>query len=158
MSESFLIVEDQENDAFFLMHALKKAGLNNPVQVVEDGEKAMEYLKGDGSYADRNAFPLPSLIFLDLKLPNDTGLQDLQWIREQPQLAPIVVVVFTSSNLDEDITQASRLGANSYVVKPPNLEKLVEVVKDLSNWWLKHDHFHSHAHLHTRLEVSGLPD
>src|SRR5512146_3309619 len=106
MTDTLLIVEDQENDALFLKHALKKAGVNNPVQVVEDGQQAIDYLSGQGRYADRAAFPIPSLIFLDLKLPQISGLEVLHWIREQPDLGPVVVLIMTSSTMDEDIVQA----------------------------------------------------
>ncbi len=158
MTDTLLIVEDQENDALFLKHALKKAGVNNPVQVVEDGQQAIDYLSGQGGYADRAAFPIPSLIFLDLKLPQVSGLEVLHWIREQADLGPIVVVVMTSSTMDEDIVQAYRLGANSYVVKPCSLEKLLETVTDLANWWLKHDQLRGRSSEATRLEICGLPE
>ncbi len=164
MNGTFLIVEDQENDAFFLIHALKKAGLHNPVQVVEDGQKALDYLSGSGQYENRVAFPIPSVIFLDLKLPQVNGLDVLHWLRTQTSLPPIIVVVLTSSSLEEDIVQAYRLGANSYVVKPSNIEKLVDTVKDFANWWLKHDQLQSGPELPgarpkmAKLAVSGMVD
>ncbi len=139
MNGTLLIVEDQENDILFLKHAFQKAGIANPVQVVQDGQQALDYLAGTGSYADRRTYPLPAMIFLDLKLPQVHGLDVLQWLRENSNLPPIVVVVWTSSSLDEDIARAYRLGANSYVVKPSSMDKLVEIVKDFANWWFKHN-------------------
>ena len=88
MVGTFLIVEDQENDAFFLMHALKKAGLTNPAQVVEDGKEAIDYLSGEGIYADRTIYPVPSVIFLDLKLPQVSGFEVLQWMRTRTITSP----------------------------------------------------------------------
>jgi len=134
-----LIVEDEENDIYFLKHALQKAGIGNPVQVVESGQAAIDYLAGTGKFADRGAYPLPTMIFLDLKLPQVHGLDVLKWIREQSSLPPLVVLVLTSSSLHEDIERAYRLGANSYVVKPSSPEKLLEIVSDFRDWWLRHN-------------------
>jgi CheY-like chemotaxis protein len=139
MTQTFLIVEDEENDIYFLKHALQKAGIRNPVQVVESGQAAIDYLAGTGKYADRSAYPLPAMIFLDLKLPQVHGLDVLKWIRTQSALPPLVVLVLTSSSLHEDIERAYRLGANSYVVKPSSPEKLLEIVGDFRNWWLRHN-------------------
>lgn len=139
MTQTFLIVEDEENDIYFLKHALQKAGISNPVQVVESGQAAIDYLAGTGKYADRSAYPLPAMIFLDLKLPQVHGLDVLKWIRTQSALPPLVVLVLTSSSLHEDIERAYRLGANSYVVKPSSPEKLLEIVGDFRNWWLRHN-------------------
>jgi len=139
MHGTVLIVEDEENDAFFLRDALKRAGIHNPIQVVEDGRLALDYLSGVGKFGDRTLYPLPSVIFLDLKLPQVNGLAILKWIREEAGLPSILVVVLTASRLDEDIERAYRLGANSYVVKPSSREKLVEILKDFGNWWFKHN-------------------
>jgi len=139
MNQTFLIVEDEENDIYFLKHALQKAGITNPVQVVESGQAAIDYLNGTGKYGDRSLYPLPGMIFLDLKLPQVHGLEVLKWIRERASLPPIVIMILTSSSLREDIERAYRLGANSYVVKPSSPEKLVEIVGDLRNWWFKHN-------------------
>ena len=139
MNQTFLIVEDEENDIYFLKHALQKAGISNPVQVVESGQAAIDYLAGTGKFADRNTYPLPTMIFLDLKLPQVHGLDVLKWIRTQSSLPPLVVLVLTSSSLHEDIERAYRLGANSYVVKPSSPEKLLEIVGDFRDWWLTHN-------------------
>lgn len=139
MNGTLLIVEDEENDVLFLKDALRKANILSPIQVVEDGRLAMDYLGGVGKYADRKTYPLPSVIFLDLKLPQVNGLAILKWIREQSSLPSMLVMVLTASSLDEDIERAYRLGANSYVVKPSSRDKLVEVLKDFGNWWFKHN-------------------
>jgi len=139
MNGTLLIVEDEENDVLFLKDALRKANILSPIQVVDDGRLALDYLGGVGKYADRKAYPLPSVIFLDLKLPQVNGLAILKWIREEPSLPSMLVMILTASSLDEDIERAYRLGANSYVVKPSSRDKLVEVLKDFNNWWFKHN-------------------
>jgi CheY-like chemotaxis protein len=139
MNGTLLIVEDEENDVLLLKDALRKANILSPIQVVEDGRLALDYLSGIGKFADRKTYPLPSVIFLDLKLPQVNGLAILKWIREEPSLPSMLVMVLTASSLDEDIERAYRLGANSYVVKPSSRDKLVEVLKDFNNWWFKHN-------------------
>ncbi len=139
LTGTVLIVDDEENDAFFLKDALRKAGILSPIQTVANGRLALDYLSGSGDFADRRNYPLPSVVFLDLKLPQVNGLEILKWIREEPSLPSMVVVVLTSSSLDEDIDRAYRLGANSYVVKPSSREKLVAIVKDFGNWWFQHN-------------------
>src|SRR5687767_13747283 len=93
---TLMLVEDSEDDIFFMKRAMKGAGITNPLQVMEDGQSTIDYLKGAGQYADREQFPLPSLILLDLKLPMKGGLEVLQWIREQSALETLVVIVMTS--------------------------------------------------------------
>ena len=114
--KTILQVEDDPNDVFFLQHAMKKAGLTNPIQVAQDGQEAIDYLKGIGKFADREKFPLPCLILLDLKLPLIMGLDVLKWIRIQP--TALVVVMLTASGEDADIAMAYHLGANGFLVKP----------------------------------------
>ncbi len=138
--KSILLVEDSQEDVFFMQRALKKSGVTNPMQVVEDGQKAVEYLEGSGIYVDRSAYPLPSIILLDLKIPFVKGLDVLKWIRSRADLAKIIVIVFTSSALDSDIAHAYSLGANSYSIKPPSSDMLVNFTKALQEYWLLHDH------------------
>src|SRR4051812_28005161 len=97
-SGTILLVEDNEDDVFLMTRALKAAGIANPLQIVEDGQQAIDYLKGAGRFADRNTYPMPAIVFLDLKLPIMMGLEVLEWIRGEPGLSDIVVVVLTSSN------------------------------------------------------------
>jgi len=137
MTKPILLIEDEENDVFFMRRALKQAAVANPLVVIEHGQKALDYLQGTGPFGDREQFPLPCLILLDLKLPHVPGLEVLQWIRSQPSLQTILVVVLTSSNLDDDIDRAYRLGANSYLVKPASPEGLLEIVKAVGDYWLK---------------------
>ncbi len=139
MSNTILLVEDNEDDVLFLRRALKMAGVPHPLQVVEDGRKAIDYLEGTGDYANRAEFPLPCLVLLDLKLPRIMGLDVLKWIREQPGLEPLPIIVLTSSQEPSDIQRAYRLGANSYLVKPSSTDKLVDLVKSFSDYWLRHN-------------------
>src|SRR5256885_17080895 len=95
--KTILQVEDDPNDVFFLQHAMTKAGVANPVQVATDGQQAIDYLRGAGKFADREQFPLPCLVLLDLKLPHVMGLDVLRWIRQQSGLALGVVLLDRNS-------------------------------------------------------------
>ena len=133
---TLLLVEDDANDVMLFRRAKDKSNLANPLQVVEDGEAAVAYLSGQGQYADRNRYPLPALMLLDLKLPRKSGLEVLAWLREQRGLPRLPVVVLTSSKESVDVGQAYDLGANSYLVKPVAFDKLLEMVKALGLYWL----------------------
>lgn len=133
---SILQVEDEESDVLLLQHAFERAGISNPVFVASDGAEAMAYLAGEGRFADRAAYPLPSLVLLDLKLPDKHGLEVLAWIRNQSDLKTTVVVAFTSSDHSSDVKRAYELGVNSYAVKPGNNDKRVEFARHLRGWWL----------------------
>ena len=136
MNRTILLVEDDENDVFFFKRAMKLAGILNPLHVAPDGRQAIDYLKGTGAYADRTEFPLPSLVLLDLKLPHVMGLDVLKWIRAQPGLQSVIVIVFTSSKLAPDIDTAYRLGANSYVAKPSSPGSLQAMLLVIKQYWL----------------------
>ena len=119
MSDSCILdVEDEENDLLLLKLAFDDAGINVPVQGVTDGQMAVRYLSGADPFADRAKFPLPSLVILDLKLPRKSGFEVLEWMRAQPLLRRIVVVVCSSAEHEQDVATAYELGANSYIVKP----------------------------------------
>src|SRR5437588_11531143 len=132
---TILLVEDDENDAFFVRRAFDKTGVVNPLQVVRDGKEALNDLRGEGKFAQRDNFPLPGIILLDLKLPFVMGLDVLKWIRQQSDLAPIVVIL-TSSAEEKDIATAYRLGANAYLVKPTEMTRLDGMVKSINDFWL----------------------
>jgi CheY-like chemotaxis protein len=131
-----LQVEDDEADVFMLQAVFKRTSITNPVHVVTDGEMAIDYLSGNGLYADRQKHPLPCLVLLDLKMPKVNGLEVLAWIRQQPRLKKLVVVLFSSSAQPADIDRAYELGANSYIEKPPNLERTLEMAQFFKGWWL----------------------
>ena len=130
-----LQVEDDPNDVFLLQHAMKKVGLAQPVQVVQDGQEAIDYVQGAGKYADRAKFPMPCLVLLDLKLPYVMGLEVLRCIRKQPGTA-LPVIILTASGENADITAAYRLGANAFLTKPSETSKLEKMVKAIHDFWL----------------------
>ena len=125
--ETILLVEDDEDDIFMMKHALEKGRINRPLQVVTNGQMAMDYLVGTGDYADRVRFPLPFIIFLDLKVPYVHGFEVLSWIREQSTLKSIPVIVLTGSPEIRDQDRARALGARSYLIKPPTPQTLTDV-------------------------------
>jgi CheY-like chemotaxis protein len=137
MMKPVLLVEDNEDDIFFMRRAFRNASIANPMIVVQDGQSAIDYLGGRKEYANRNDHPLPGLVLLDIKLPLRTGFEVLNWIRSDAQLRPLVVVVLTTSNEVIDIDAAYRLGANSYLVKPPSPGSLLELTKSLKLYWLE---------------------
>ena len=142
MDKLILLVEDNEDDVFIMRTALKKAGLINPIFVAEDGQHALDYLEGRGKFSNRAQFPLPALVLLDLKLPQIHGLDVLKSIRTNPSLPPFLVIVFTSSDQEPDIERAYRLGANSYLTKPPTPQKLDALVKCLGEYWFQWNTVH----------------
>jgi CheY-like chemotaxis protein len=105
--------------------------------VVETGADAVDYLSGANAFQDRNRFPLPGIVFLDLKLPLMSGHEVLAWIRAQRHLEGLVVVVLTSSNEPSDLRRSYSLGANSYLVKPPTAQQLLDLAKALQWSWLR---------------------
>jgi CheY-like chemotaxis protein len=136
-----LLVEDSEDDIFLMTRALKNADVDLPLHVVTDGQQALDYLGGIGPYADRQAYPLPLITFLDIKLPQLSGFEVLKWIRAQPDLRRSGVIMLTSSNHSGDVRQAYDLGANSYVVKPPSFQQLVEFTRAFKGYWLTCNRF-----------------
>jgi CheY-like chemotaxis protein len=133
---AILVVEDNPDDVMLLQRAFRKANLINPVRVVADGQAAVDYLEGKAPYDDRDEYPLPALVLLDLKLPKRTGHEVLNWIREQPGLRRIPVAMLTSSRESPDINKAYDLGANSYLTKPVDFDALLEMVKTLQLYWM----------------------
>jgi CheY-like chemotaxis protein len=132
----FLLVEDSETDAILIRRAFLKGNIINPLQVVTNGDQALAYLKGEGLFANRAEYPLPELVLLDLKLPGIDGFQILRWIRQQPELKALRVVVLTSSDRIQDVNLAYQLGANSFLVKPVDFERFVEISQALKGYWL----------------------
>jgi len=134
--QTILLVEDSGDDAVLVKRAFRNANLANPIEVVTDGDRAVAYLSGEGEYVDRDRFPLPILMLLDLKLPRRSGFEVLEWLRAQPGIGRMRVVVLTSSKESADIDRAHEIGANSYLVKPVGLEQLIEMVRTLNLYWL----------------------
>ncbi len=140
---TILLVEDDPNDAFFLHYAFEVAGITNPLEVVADGQQAINYLAGACKYADRTRYPFPCMVLLDLKLPVRMGLDVLAWIRLQPKLRPLLVLVLTSSSDPRDMDEAYRLRARSYLVKPLSVPERLRLVTHLKHYWLESNEFPS---------------
>lgn len=138
-SSTFLVVEDEENDVFFLHRTLRNAGVANPVQTVTSGDEAIDYLGATGKFTDRGRFPLPSLMFLDLHLPGKSGLEVLTWMRKKSELSSIVVILLTASKEEASITTAYEIGANSYLVKPPTIDSVKVLIEALAQYTLEID-------------------
>ena len=132
-----LVAEDNPDDAILLRRALDKAGIVARVKIVADGEEMLLYLQGRGAYANRTASPVPSLIILDLKMPRKSGLEVLQWINDNPDVAVVPTIVLSASNLEADVRAAYNLGANTYFVKPTTFEELVETMRMVERYWKK---------------------
>ena len=132
----FLLIEDREDDVLLIQRAFIKAKILNPLLIVKTAEEAVAYLRGEGRYNNRLEFPLPELILLDLKLPGMDGFDFLRWIRQQPGLSTLRVVVLTSSDLMRDVNLAYQLGANSFLVKPVDFERFVEISQALNGYWM----------------------
>jgi CheY-like chemotaxis protein len=130
-----LIAEDDEDEALLLVHALKAIGISNPVLMVDNGEHVIAYLKGEGQFTDREAFPLPAVLITDLKMPAVDGFELLEWLRHHPQFAIIPTLVFSNSSEPRDIQRAYSLGANAYLVKPPGMEQLEAMMRTTFEFW-----------------------
>src|SRR6266704_2300137 len=131
-----LLAEDREDEVVLLRRAFAEANFVNPLQVVSNGEEAIAYLQGEGKYANRDEYPLPSLVLLDLKMPRKDGFEVLQWINHQPHLRGLRVVVLTASDSIRDVNRAYQLGANSFLVKPVDFAHFVEVTQALKGYWV----------------------
>jgi CheY-like chemotaxis protein len=133
---TILFVDDDSNDMLLVQRALNKAGLSYPLIHKRDGEEAIDYLSGKDPYFDRAKHPLPKLILLDIKMPKMTGFDVLNWLRHQPALAKIPVVIFTASVRVEDQSEAQKLGAVGYRTKPVDFGELVDMIRDVDARWL----------------------
>jgi CheY-like chemotaxis protein len=131
-----LLVEDDLNDIFLVKRAFKMARIQNPLQVVTDGQEAMSYLKGEGKYGDRETHPLPKLIVMDIKMPRKSGFEVLEWVKGgNGVLRRIPVVIVSSSESPEDINHAYELGANAYMVKPVDFRAVEHLFESITHYW-----------------------
>lgn len=140
-SGTIALVEDNDDDLFFMKRALSAAEITNPLQVLRSGQQAIDYLAGWGVYADRILHPLPFLMLLDLKLPDVNGFEVLRWIRSDSKLRLLATIILTTSGESKDIEKAYALGANSFLIKPSGSDKLLELVKALKQYWFVHNGF-----------------
>ncbi|EYD74743.1 response regulator [Rubellimicrobium mesophilum DSM 19309] len=132
-----LLVEDNEDDIELIRYAFDKVGIGNPLVTVSDGDAAVAYVTAGGIYADRERYPLPGLVLLDLKLPRRSGFEVLDAIRSYAATQHTPVVVLTSSDQTVDIERAYRRGANAYLVKPVSRDALLGMVQTLDAFWIK---------------------
>jgi CheY-like chemotaxis protein len=131
-----LLVEDNPDDVDLALHALRKNNLTNRIQVVRDGEEALDFIFGKGTNSDHPSEQHPKFILLDLKLPKVDGLEVLKRLKSDPQTRSIPVVMLTSSREECDIVKSYQLGVNSYIVKPVDFEQFTEAVRQLGLYWL----------------------
>src|SRR5262245_38831532 len=138
MKQSHILhVDDDPNGVLLFEHACRKVGLSCQLHAVSDGEEAIAYLQGANHFADRERYPLPNLVVLDLKMPRLTGFDVLTWLRQKEKCHWLPVIVLSSSNHEADVRRAYSLGANSYLVKPVAFDTLVEIVNAIQQYWLK---------------------
>jgi CheY-like chemotaxis protein len=135
MEQIILAAEDDENDQLFLRRAFQKIRPSVRLQIVGSGACVLEYLQGEGKYADRVNFPTPTGILLDLKMPKMGGLEVLSWLHDHTECAVIPVIVWTSSRHPSDVRMAYQLGANCYMVKPSTLEGIQEWLDLILRFW-----------------------
>lgn len=136
---TILLIEDEATDSVLIRRALEKAGVENPIQTIANGDTALSYLEGIGEYQNRARYPLPVFVLLDLKLPGMMGLQLLKWIRTRKDLRLIPIVVLTSSAEESDVRSAYEGGANSYMLKPGDRDEVCRVINIIQNYWLEHN-------------------
>jgi len=135
-TKEILYIEDNPSDIELTLRALKKHNVANSIQIIKDGEEALEYIFATGRYAERDITEKPKIILLDLKLPKVDGLEILKKLKEDEHTKTIPVVVLTSSREEKDMIKSYNYGVNSYVVKPIKFENFSEAVSSLGLYWL----------------------
>ena len=131
-----LLAEDNKMDVALTLDAFRESRLDNQIHVVNDGEEALAYLLGEGKFNDRNKYPLPGLILLDLKMPKIDGFGVLKKVKATPVIKRIPIIVLTSSKDEGDRMMSYDSGANSYLVKPVTFDGFLEVVKKVTEYWI----------------------
>ncbi|KPL01079.1 MAG: chemotaxis protein CheY [candidate division Zixibacteria bacterium SM23_73_3] len=132
-----LLAEDDPGDQELTRRALEQSRIRNELHIVEDGEEALDYLLRRGKYEDPTTSPKPDLMLLDLNMPKMDGKQLLEQMRADPRLRRIPVVALTTSKQENDIVRTYDLGANSYIVKPVNMDQFVSAIKILKDYWFQ---------------------
>ncbi len=137
VSITILVADDDADDRAMIEDAMRESRLRNSIQFVADGEELMDYLLGRERFADREKFPFPGLLLLDLNMPKKDGREALKEIRSDPALRALPVVVLTTSKAEEDIYRTYNMGVNSFITKPVTFDALVGLVRDLGHYWLE---------------------
>ena len=132
-----LLVEDSDDDAFFLNRAVTRSGLDLTLRRVRNGQEAIDYLEGVDQFSDRHEFPLPNVIMLDLKMPICDGFDFLAWKKTKPSLVYLPTIVMTSSDLPRDVRRSYELGANSFTTKLKTPDSLTGRIEALREWWFE---------------------
>ena len=135
--KTILVAEDNEDDVFFLRRAFQNADLPYEIIFVPNGREAIDYLNGTPPYDNRERFPLPKALILDLKMPIQGGFDVLEWTRSQPELRNLPVMIHSSSELDVDRKRAHELGANAYYVKSAETRQIVAMFRELIREWIE---------------------
>ncbi|PPK76720.1 hypothetical protein B0F87_103327 [Methylobacter tundripaludum] len=135
-SKTILLVEDNLQDEILTLRALRRANLINQIDVVRDGQQALDYLFRQGEFADREGPDLPTVVLLDIGLPRLSGLEVLERLRADTRTALLPVVILTSSDEDRDRLKSYEVGANSFVRKPVDFSEFAETVARLGVYWL----------------------
>ena len=136
MEKVILLIEDSADDELLFRHVVRQCGLANPILVAHDGDEATAYLKGERQFADREKFPLPDVLFLDLKLPKISGFDLLLWMKTQPHLSRLLVVVLSHLGETDEIRQAYFLGAHSFLTKPVTQADIQNLANHFSGRWI----------------------
>ncbi|MFB9862745.1 response regulator [Rufibacter immobilis] len=136
-SIAILIADDDAEDRMLLKEALEENHLKNTLHFVENGEELMDYLHHRGKYADKEKYPLPGLILLDLNMPKKDGREALKEIKQDADLKLLPVVVLTTSKAEEDIIRTYDLGVSSFITKPVTFASLVDMTKTLTEYWFE---------------------
>lgn len=132
---ALLLVEDNEDDVDLTLAALEKGKFSDKTVVARDGQEAVDYLFATGKFSDRDQSCLPRVVLLDLQLPKLKGLEVLRRIRANERTKSLPVIILTTSNLDSDIAESYRLGANSYIRKPVDSAQFIDAVRQVSLYW-----------------------
>ena len=135
--DPILVADDSEKDLSLIRSAFEKALVPNPIHEVTSGDEVIAYLKGKAPYSNRDEWPLPQLLLLDLKMPGMDGFEVLQWIRKQQGFGSLRILVLTGSDQIADINKAYKLGANSFMVKPIDFNNLVNLARVIQTHWLQ---------------------
>jgi len=132
-----LVVEDDDSDFQLFQAAFRRTPGNVQIHRVDDGESAVAYLTGEGEFSDRSRYPLAHLVLLDIKLPRRSGLDVLQWVRQQPGLCRMPVIMLSSSRHSVDVNRAYEQGASAYFSKPETMKELTELLGTLKHVWIR---------------------
>ena len=131
-----MLVEDSEDDLEMMRFAFRKAGVENPVRELHNGDEAMAYLRGEGDYSDRERYPLPCIIITDLKMPGADGFELLEWLQKHPEFDRVPKLVLSNSPIESDMTRARQLGACEFFVKPGQFDELIRTVVEMNEDWI----------------------